>query len=294
VIIGHEKILNFFEKAIENDQLAHAYCFAGPQKVGKKTVALKIAKDILKTENLDSNPDFFLLEREINEKTGKLKKEISVAQARKLRGSLQNSSWSVGGYKIVVIDEAEKLNEESANALLKSLEEPNQKIIFFLLTTDEEGMLDTVKSRCQIFNFTLVEIQKIRDYLKDKKDIDEESILKYSEGRPGVVVEMIENLELGLSFKEADKFWSGLINKQVYEIFGILEKHLKEKKEGIDGVKNLSGEIDIWVLSLRKKMLVEPSQKIQQIIDVVLEVKNNLNKNINPKLLLENLFLQIK
>ena len=123
-IIGHEKIISFFDKVIANGALAQSYCFVGAGGVGKKTVARYLATQILKVSDkqLNTHPDFYYLCRQIDEKTEKIKKDIGIAQARQIKEKLGRKSW-FGGYQVIIIDEAELLNEESANALLKSLEE---------------------------------------------------------------------------------------------------------------------------------------------------------------------------
>ena len=82
-IIGHEKILQFFDSVIANDNLSHAYCFVGPRSVGKKAVAKNLASRILNIDKdkLYTSPDFSFVERSINEKTGKTRKDITIDQA---------------------------------------------------------------------------------------------------------------------------------------------------------------------------------------------------------------------
>ena len=128
-IIGHSKIISFFETAIAKNKLAQSYCFAGRDQVGKKTIAHHLAAKILNIQEnkLDTYPDFYYLSRQIDEKTGKLKKEISIAQARQIKDRLGSKAW-FGGYQVIIIDEAELLNEESGNALLKLLEEAGAKV----------------------------------------------------------------------------------------------------------------------------------------------------------------------
>lgn len=131
--IGQHKIVKFFDNAIKNGHLSHCYCFVGPDGIGKKTLAKKLSAELLKVaeDKLATHPDFIYLERETDEKTGKLKKNISIEQARNLRSRLRSKSW-LDGYRAVIIDETELLNEESSNALLKLLEEPSEQNIFFL------------------------------------------------------------------------------------------------------------------------------------------------------------------
>ena len=91
-IIGHKRILQFFDSVIEHDNLSHAYCFTGPGSVGKRTVAKTLAAKILNVdlEKLNTSLDFSLVERAINEKTGKMRKDISIEQIRNLISVLFN------------------------------------------------------------------------------------------------------------------------------------------------------------------------------------------------------------
>ena len=134
-IIGHEKIIAFFDKLVTNGALSQSYCFVGSDGMGKKTVARYLATQLLKIQDkqLDTHPDFYYICRQIDEKTEKIKKDIGIAQIRQIKEKLGRKSW-FGGYQIIVIDEAELLNEESGNALLKSLEEAGAQRVFFLLT----------------------------------------------------------------------------------------------------------------------------------------------------------------
>ena len=167
-IIGHENILDFFEKVIQNDNLSHAYCFVGPNHVGKRAVAQQLAAQVLGLESskLRISPDFSVVEQSINEKTEKLRKDISIDQVRVLIKHLQQSSFVKDGYKVAVIDQVDLLSLGAANALLKTLEEPRKKTLLFLVTASDEKLLPTIKSRCQVINFLPVSEVKIKDLLE--------------------------------------------------------------------------------------------------------------------------------
>ena len=98
MIIGHRQIVDFFEKAAAGDRLGHAYGFVGVSGLGKRFMADNISAKLLKTElhKLAVHPDYILVERSEDEKTGKLKKNITIEQARDLRSRLQTTSWSGG------------------------------------------------------------------------------------------------------------------------------------------------------------------------------------------------------
>ena len=162
-IIGHAKIIIFFEKVIANGNLSHAYCLAGPDQVGKKTVVEHISAKIfgVPVGKLKLQPDYILVEQEINAKTDKTNKNISAEQARDLRLFLSHKSF-LGGYKIAIIDMAEKMNDSSANILLKILEEPRGKTVLFLITRNENLLPKTIQSRCQMIFFEQVEKKLIK------------------------------------------------------------------------------------------------------------------------------------
>ena len=147
-IIGHGEILDFLASAWERGQLAHAYLLTGPTGVGKAEVARWLARKVLGTDNLEAHPDFSSVERGANAKTGKLQNAIVIDQIHELRGRLSLGSM-MGGWKVAVLEGAERLNEAAANALLKTLEEPHAKTVLILTADTNESVMPTVRSRCQ-------------------------------------------------------------------------------------------------------------------------------------------------
>ncbi len=147
--------------------MAHAYCFVGPNGVGKRAAARYLAAKLLKVkeEALNSHPDFYHAGRSEEEKTGKLKKDISIDQVRELSARLQNKPW-LGGYQAAILEDAELLSASAGNALLKILEEPAAKSALFLIATDDGELLPTIRSRCQLIYFHMVETDKIAEALK--------------------------------------------------------------------------------------------------------------------------------
>lgn len=305
MIIGYQQILDFFAKATQNNTLSHAYCFSGVSKIGKKTVAKDIASRLLgkDQEKLATSLDFIYLNRVLDDKTGKLKNEISVDQIRELGARLQMMSWGAGGYKIVVIDDAENLSEKASNALLKILEEPNTKTIFFLITIHEGLLLETIKSRCQIFYFSPLSNKILEAGLiaqgYNQKQIAE--IFPYVNGRAGLAIDLLSSEDLFNELKTTVKNCDDLINLPVYKRFALLDKYLGGKKETATGKEELTKDIDFWILQTRKTMLENLANesgdnqlKIKQLgvlLDDMQKARELVSKNINPKLLIENLFL---
>ena len=155
-VVGHEAANAQFLKALNSGKPHHAWLIHGPKGIGKATLAYHMAGQVLAGTNLTqarhwiqnrSHPDLFVLERQLNEsKPRRLKSEIAVDDARQLARFLSHTSS--GGWRVAIVDAADDLNAESANAILKLVEEPPSKVILFLLSHQPGTLLRTLKSRC--------------------------------------------------------------------------------------------------------------------------------------------------
>ncbi|HLC70133.1 MAG TPA: hypothetical protein VJH75_03785 [Patescibacteria group bacterium] len=304
MIIGHEKIWEFFNRAAEEGLLSHSYILSGPNQVGKKTLALNIGSKLLNTpvEKLFTNPDFYYLARVEDEKTGKLKQDISISQTRGLRERLVNGSW-LKGYQVVIIDEAEKLNEESGNSLLKLLEEPGAKTIFFLITTDEEMVLPTIRSRSQLMRFGLVSEEILKNGLKQlnfPKSATAE-VVPLSLGRPGKAIELLQDAEKLAALKQRQGMLRQMLGSTLQENISTVEKIFKDKKEMTREKEMVKELIDSWQVIFRG-MLLNPNEqnfskstwnsgKIIQALKILQQTRGLLRTNVQPRLLLEQIIL---
>ena len=289
--IGQPHIVSFFDLAVKNGKLGQAYCFVGASQVGKRTFANILASQILNVEldKLKFNPDYYYVERLTDEKTEKKKKEISVEQSRELREKFYNRSW-LNGYKIAIIDEAELLNEESGNALLKIIEEPPSKSIIFLLTENDSLLLSTIRSRCQVFQFSPVseiEIEKIITSTSDIQDVKE--IVELSWGRPGRVLNLCNDFELLATCLKEKNRWQKIINAPIHERWKEMDDVLSEKGGLIKTKEKLDPILDFWIMLWREKMISEQTMddRYRRIIDDIKNVKNLLATNVNPRLAVE-------
>lgn len=315
MIIGHQTISDFFDHAVKEGSLSHAYCFFGYDQVGKRTVAKNIAAKLLATteEKLLQHPDFFYLERETDEKTGKLKKNISIAQTRAMRARLQNRSW-MGGYQAAIIDEAELLNVESANALLKILEEPGEKSVFFLLAENEAMVLPTIRSRCQLFFFNLVSEEEIKTGLMEKgyDAAEAERAATFSWGRPGRAREMASDPEKIERYMVELQRWQKIARAPFYAKLQAIEDLFSEKEDTVRRQGKLQKVLDIWIMLWRDLMLESSGRVIKnewakeisamikintqsaaRFISALEEAKVLLSQNVNAPLLFEQLLLKI-
>jgi DNA polymerase III delta prime subunit len=152
MIIGHKKQREILKRSLEAGQMAHAYLFVGQEGIGKKMLALEFA------ESIGCKFPDLLVVSEANKKDSKFGGhplglgEIKISQIREIQNFLAYKSYN-GGYKIVVVDEAEKMNVEAQNCFLKTLEEPKGNTLIILVSAKPDMMLPTIVSRCQIVKF---------------------------------------------------------------------------------------------------------------------------------------------
>ena len=170
-VVGQNHITSTLKRAILLERIAHAYLFTGPRGVGKTSTARILAKALNSEINDDGNP---VIESEtslaIDEGRYLDLVEIDAASnrriddVRELLDSVQIQP-TLGKYKIYIIDEVHMLTPEAFNALLKTLEEPPPNIVFILATTDSHKIPDTIKSRCQRFDFRRLSDDDVIDRL---------------------------------------------------------------------------------------------------------------------------------
>jgi DNA polymerase-3 subunit delta' len=222
MLIGHEKQKKSFAKAAESGSLSHAYILSGPEGIGKKQFAFELFKLINKREPQD-DPDFCL----IRPKTEDDETKIYIEDIRNLKNFLSLKPY-FGPFRMIAIDDADRLTADAANALLKTLEEPSISTILILITANPKTLLPTVRSRCEEIKFTPQSRKEIEGYLANKKipAEDKELLLSVCGGRIGWIIKMldddkIKDLKAGINeFKkilERGVFEKMQYAKKVYE-----------------------------------------------------------------------------
>lgn len=288
-IVGHQKIIKSLGRSIEKNSISQAYIFSGPGNLGKFSIACDFAKKIIGGDFLRINPDLMIVSPQAQEKNGKTKKnEIKIEAIRDLKNQLSMTAQS-GKYKVAIIDEADRLNKASQNALLKTLEEPFPNTVLILIVQDPEKLLPTIKSRCQVKRFTLVSEREIEKIIPPGSK-EREKIIFWSLGRPGLAKKLAENKEE--LKKREDEFaqFEGYFTKNITEKF-LLAEYLSKDTE------NLIKKMNLWLIILRNQLFHEKSKisskKIINLIDKVgLAINILKDTNSNARLVLENLFLE--
>lgn len=205
-IVGHGAQIATLARAVERNRLAHAYLFVGPSGIGKRRVARQLAKTLLcenatienwnscdecsacRLVDAGSHPDLFEVQRPED------KLEFPVAVIQELCQSLALKP-ARGGRKIAIIDDADDFNDESANAFLKTLEEPPPSSLLILIATIADRQLPTIRSRCQTLAFSALAPRDVETILRDADDVDPEAIARLAAqcgGRPGFAREFAD------------------------------------------------------------------------------------------------------
>ena len=274
MVISHKKQWEFLEKKLKANQLSHSYLFIGAKEIGKKEFAKEFSEfigcrfpDLLIVESINS-------ESSIENKKDSL--EIDIGQIRDALKFLSYKSYN-GGYKIVIIDNADRMNGDAQSCFLKTLEEPKGQTLLLLVSSKPDMLLETIASRCQTLKF----FQSKDSAENPKRAEKEKEILK--ELLP------VLNSDLAEKFKYAKAF--DFEKRELSEILEVMQKYLRHmllEKTGVGKIKGHETPFDNIVLPNNYTV-----KKIKNIINLAEDISNKiLFTNVNAKLALEILLME--
>ena len=261
LVYGQDVIVKTLKNVIKNDKLSHAYLFTGPRGTGKTSSAKLFAKAInclnnkdgdacnecenCKSFNNNSNPDIIEIDAASNN---------GVDEIREIKNKVSLVP-SMSKYKVYIIDEVHMLSIGAFNALLKTLEEPPEYIIFILATTEPQKIPATIISRCQRFDFKSISHDKMKQCLeniisKENISIDDgaiEEIINNSKGgmrdaiglldqasafcNNNITANDIEELSGNISIKQIRTFLSNIMQKEYNVIFDSISNYSSSGKD---------------------------------------------------------------
>ena len=269
-IIGHKKQILKLEEMIKNNNLLNSYLFVGNEGIGKKLVAINFSKAILNVQTLNSSMDYKYIERQQD------KKDITVEQVRKTIVDDVYVKPSVGNKKVYIINDAQYLNEEAQNTLLKTLEEPPYYVILILIAPSIKSFLPTVLSRLYIINFMPLSKIEMQDYAKQKynQEIDDD-ILECVDGSIGKL-EQIYNDNDQNTFKNIINAYDLLNAKDTINVLLNISN--------IDFKQNINLDYLEYLLYKNKKY---------SCVDIVENAKKRLKSNGNYDIVINTMILKI-
>ncbi len=184
-IFGHDKVVEQFRRAVQRGRLASSFLFVGPPGIGKRSFAIKLAQALLCQNRAEeafdpcencpaciqvvsgTHPDFQLIGKPGDKSFIPLELLIGDKEHRRREGLCHYIALKpfMGGRKLAVIDDADYLNAEGANALLKTLEEPPRGSVLILIGTSPAKQLPTIRSRCQLIRFQPLDVDTVAQLL---------------------------------------------------------------------------------------------------------------------------------
>lgn len=254
-LIGNEKVKNALSEAIESKNIAHSYIFTGIQGIGKKLFAKEYAKKIMciNKDNCNntcdscikfdagSNPDYTEIEPD-----GKI---IKIKQIREMQEKILEKPI-ISNRKVYIINDADSMNEESQNCLLKTLEEPPKYAIIILIVSNENKLLATIKSRCITVKFNKISNEEMSNHLKD---LSEEQITLLD----GSFQNLDSIDEMKQDYEEIIKIVNTLKKGTIVELLESAEVLYTKK----DTIQNLLNYLNIVLL---KERLLEPIEFVEK------------------------------
>lgn len=252
-IIGHERLISMLVR--EASRPAHAYLFVGPASVGKSTVALRFADLIINPDQnpVDSrrvltavHPDLILVEPD-----GRTALTVDQARATIAKASLAPVE---SARKVVLLPEAGLMNDQAANALLKTLEEPSASTIFVLVTEGAEDLPATVASRSRVVRFGRVPEKLVQSALVERGHANAEELAGIAGGRPGLALGLAEGSGAA-DFRQAWLSVPERLSPTPGVAFMLAEEVMGATKQLAGGLVSDEGSKDKMERDARRRML---------------------------------------
>ncbi len=289
-IAGHTKQKEFLSKVTESGNIAHAYIFAGPNGVGKRSLAANFAKILLcetgkgcsvcaqcKSFAASVNPDFVELKQD---------EPFKIEQIRQLIYQLSLKPYQ-SKYKVAVIDQAESMTVEGTNALLKSLEEPKASTIIILVTSNPYRLLPTILSRAQKISFGLVPELEYEPLLPANLSSEQKQAIEiFSSGRPGIAINISKDNTFLEKLNDFKLQYQGFLNGDLVDRIKIATD--LAESETVD----IKEALHFWLSSLELELVKKSTIAVAGKISAVSEALGLLQANVNTKLLLTQMMLK--
>lgn len=301
-VAGQKEIVKTIKTSLRNGKTSHAYLFTGPRGVGKTTLARLIAKGVNCLENgitdepcnrcencLAINNGTFLDMVEIDAASNR-----GIDEIRQLKEKI-NYQPVKGRKKIYIIDEVHMLTKEAFNALLKTLEEPPEHVIFILATTEADKILPTIISRCQRYDFKTLSLNDMKEQLRfigksEGVDIPDEVLELIYESSGGSVRDAVSILErimvtcLGeeITLEKSEEVLGVTSAKKMEEfLMEIKEKNYTKLVKTLDNFWNDSVEIELFFKDFAKYckgLMAKGELEIEKGLTIIGCIFDSLNK----------------
>lgn len=319
-IIGQPVLVGSLKRAVQEDKVANGYVFCGPKGSGKKLTAGVFASALNCRSMEDNKPcgtctSCRKVESgnhpniDVIRPTGA---SIKIKQVRELITRVAKKPYE-SGYKVVILEEADKMTQDAQDAFLKTLEEPPEQTIFILLVQNQNSLLPTVLSRCQVFNIRKISKQQIEKYLFENYKLDKEQITFAAASANGIIgraIEILNNKELQdlrkLYVSLAGKFANGSYT-EISMAAAELAESKAEAERLLDFMLSWYRDILIYKQNCEKQVLLNSDHadiierqaqmldenKLNRIIEIIKRTISYVNHNVGIKNSVDSMLLNI-
>ncbi|KHJ53120.1 DNA polymerase III subunit delta' [Aureimonas altamirensis] len=220
-VVGHDAALGALTQALDDGRMHHAWLLQGPQGIGKATLAFAFARTLLASTGEDTvavarqvaqgaHPRLIHLSRPLADRGGGFKTQITVDEIRRLTHFFHTTAGL--GWRVAIVDPADDMNRNAANALLKILEEPPARSLFLIVNHMPGRLLPTIRSRCRVLRLGELQAPEIASRLRrDVPDASDDEIAQASAHAMGSMRTGFQNLIGG----------GGEVNAQVQRLFAL-------------------------------------------------------------------------
>ena len=276
-LVGHEQAEKTLLAAQQSGRLHHAWLMTGPRGIGKATLAWRFARFLLAgqdqgglfgggPESLDvsrdapgrnlidarSHPDLFHLRRALNHDTGRIRAEIAVDDVRGL-GEFMHMTPAMGKWRVAIVDSADEMNRNSANAVLKILEEPPPNAVLLIVSHAPGRLLPTIRSRCRRLTLQPLKddtvVKLLGDYAPETKDEERRALALLAEGSIGRALELAGAGSLEL-YREMVEVLATLPDLDMPRLHAFAERFAKRGEEANADWRALNYLFDGWLKGL--------------------------------------------
>lgn len=291
-IIGNDENKKKLEYIVKNNKISHSYIFSGISGIGKFMFAKEFAKAILclnnekkpcnncracKSFENNNNPDIIIIdEQDESIKTEQIKELVKNVLEKPIQGDK----------KIYIINNSENMTREAQNSLLKTLEEPPEYVIVILITSNENLLLNTIKSRCIKIQFQNLSDEEIKQYFRMANQVIDDSIIKIFGGSIEKALKLKDNLD---TYKNIKNIFKNIENLSGLQILNLKETIFKDKDE-------IFSILDYINTIFFDKILenIKTANKYQKCIEIIEESKLRLKRNSNYDMTIDNLLLTLE
>lgn len=325
-IVGQQDIIGRLKKSVAENKIGHAYLLTGPKGIGKRTVAKAFSHMLLcnmptqddacntcascKMWNENTNPDYYQIETQED--------NIRVDEIRELQNHIAVKPL-FSNKKVYLIVDAEKMNVQAQNCLLKVLEEPPRYAVIILTTSNYGSLLSTIRSRGSKYNFSKYTQDEIRKVINIKsteihEKVEKENldfIIHYSDGIIGTAI----NLAMSSDFVELREKTFGVISKlsktddmDYFNIYDIFDKNKENTDIILDMISIFFRDLMVVKAGGKESMLINSDkrnkivnearsysiEKLVKNIELIESTRKSIKQNINYQLCIETMIIKFQ